>query len=225
MQSLDHAARKVLDDLAGKRKPQNYTKAMQDFRKHKNGEEVPEFSAIAFSISESQRQAEILEALLISGCPYLEIEEAFRVPAESVRIYAELFFDTSVFRTDLDRLEYLEDYPDPFGRDLKSKAVSLGYDFVLFTFASLIPKTPSQKKLLERMFMATAYKAMSMNYSGIKSETNRLAVKHAELMIKAFELLTKVNAEATPENYDLVSLLAAQPEIGPSLKPGSEEIV
>lgn len=225
MLPLDHAARKVLDDLAEKRKPQNYTKAMLDYRMHKSGNDIPETSEIAFAIRESPRQAEILEALLLSGCPFPEIEEAFRVPAESARIYAELFFDTAVFRTDLDRLEYLEDYPDAFGRDLKSKAVSLGYDFVLFTFASLIPKTPSQKKLLERMFMATAYKAMSMNYSGIKSEVNKLAVKHAELMIRAYDLLAKVNAEETPESYDLVSLLAAQPEIVPSLKPASEEII
>ena len=210
MRPLDHVSQKVLQDIEVGTAPKNYTEAMRAWHEYntKKVPSIPEDALIAFEIHKSWRQAEILEALLLSKCPEEEIQSAFSVPTQSIKIYAELFYDISVFRTDLDRLEYLEDYQNDFGRELKQKAVSLGYDFVLFTYANLIPKTPSQKKLIERMFMATAYKAMSMNYNSIRSEVNRQAVKHAELMIKAYELLTKVNEDDSSSNYDLVRLLA-----------------
>jgi hypothetical protein len=229
MRQLDHVAQKVLYDIRNKVAPSGYSEAMLAWRAY-NEEDSPAVSGtadIVFSIHESPRQSEILEALLLSGCPPEIIQEALSVPVAVTEWYAELFFDIAVFRTDLDRLEYLEDYADPWGRDLKLKAVNLGYEFVLFNFANLVPKTASQKKLVERMFMATAYKAMAMNYNGIKSEVNRQAVKHAELMIKAFDLLAKTNADDTNGSYDLVSLLAADDagQGGSVVKPKAEDII
>lgn len=191
------------EDLA-----EEYSEAMLAYRDYRLGKEVHENHEIAFAINESPRQKEILEALLLSGCPLQELKLAFDVPEISAQAYSELFFDQAVFRTGLDRLEYLEDYPDAFGKDLKIKAVNLGYEFVLFNFANLVPKTNSQKKLIEKMFMSTAYKAMAMNFNGIKSEANKQAVKHAELMMKAYELLAKINADEGTGDYDLVSFLA-----------------
>lgn len=221
----DHRARQVREDWESGIKPVHYTPAMLEYRKYFAGLDITEEASIAFAIRESRRQSEIVEALVLSGCPVEEVEEAFRVPKKSVEIYAELFYDISVFRTDLDRLEYLEDYPDPMGRDLKMKAVSLGYEYVLFNFANLVPKTVAQKKLVERMFMATAYKAMSMNYNGIRSEANKLAVKHAELMIKAYELLAKINADEGSATYDLVALLVREDVEGAPKNPASLEII
>lgn len=225
MLPLDHRAVKVQDDFKAGIPPQGYTQAMLAYRKFLAGEELSREEMIAFGIRESKRQSEILEALLLSGCPSEEIEEAFNVPCKSVEIYSDIFFDTSVFMTDLDRLEYLEDYPDPAGRDLKLKAVSLGYEFVLFNFANLVPKTAAQKKLVERMFMATAYKAMSMNFNGIKSEISKQAVRHAELMIRAYELLNKINADDGQDTYDLVSLLVREDTASSPVKASVEEII
>lgn len=218
MKPLDHRAARVVRELK-KEPPKTYTEAMLKYREHIKGGEVPDEHAIAFAIHESPRQKEIMEALLLSSCPLPELRQALDVPESAAKIYAELFFDQKVFRTGLDRLEYLEDYPDPFGKDLKVKAVNLGYEFVLFTFANLVPKTAGQKKLIEKMFMATAYKAMAMNYSGIKSEANRQAVKHAELMMKAYELLAKINADEGAGDYDLVSFLALDENENGALMP------
>jgi len=229
MRALDHVARKVLADVAAGRAPDKaYSDAMSAWYR-KNAEDGPELSVtaeIVFSIHESQTQSEIIEALILSKCPEETVEEAFAVPKEAVAWYSELFFDISAFRTDLDRLEYLENYPDGWARDLKTRAVNLGYEFVLFTYANLIPKTVSQKKLVERMFMATAYKAMAMNYNGIGTAANKQAVKHAELMIRAFDLLAKTNAEENSGTHDLVMLLAKEVDAGNMpVTPKQEEII
>lgn len=229
MLALDHVSKKVLADIQGKVRPKEYSEAMSAWYAYKSGtgQSLSKAQNIAFGIHESQRQTEILEALLLSNCPTETICEAFEVPPESIAIYAELFFDQGVFLTRLDRLEYLEDYPDPWGRDLKLRAVNLGYEYVLFTFANLVPKTQAQKKLVERMFMATAYKAMAMNYNGIKSDANKQAIRHAELMIRAYELLAKSNAEENADNHDLQSLLAAEALPDPEGKglPRPEEVI
>lgn len=203
-----------------------YSEAMLEYRRFLRKEEISPETDIALGIRDSSRQREILEALLLSACPYEEIRDAFNVPVKSVEIYSDLFFDLSVFRTDLDRLEYLEDYPDPVGRELKLKAVSLGYEYVLFNFANLVPKTHAQKKLVERMFMATAYKAMAMNYNAIKSDVSKQAVRHAELMIRAYELLNKINADDGQETYNLVNLLVNEDMDSAPQKPeAGEEII
>lgn len=209
---LDRVALKVAEE-AGKERGSDYSPAMLAYRNHLLGNEVDSDSQIAINIYNSSRQKEILEALLLSGCPLDTLQTALRVPQKAAQIYSELFFDLSSFKTDLDRLEYLEDYPDEWGRDLKLKAVSLGYEFVLFTFANLVPKTQVQKQLVERMFMATAYKAMAMNMNAIGSNTTRLAVRHAELMLKAYDTLVKANAGENSEDFNLVTLLAAGGEV------------
>lgn len=229
MQALDHVARRVLDDITAGRQPDaSYSEAMLAWYR-KNMEDSPDLSddaQIAFAIRQSEKQSEILEALILSKCPPGEVEEAFAVPEKATAIYSELFFDVHAFRTDLDRLEYLEDYENKWARDLKIKAVNLGYEFVLFTYANLIPKTTAQKRLVERMFMATAYKAMSMNYNGIGTAASKQAIKHAELMIRAYDLLAKTNADEVSGTHDLVLLLAKDMQPASAVfTPKPEEII
>ena len=229
MQALDHVARRVLADITAGRPPDGtYSEAMLAWYR-KNTEDSPDFSSaaeIAFSIRASEKQSEILEALILSKCPPAEIKEAFAVPEEATAYYSELFFDVAAFRTDLDRLEYLEDYENKWARDLKIKAVNLGYEFVLFTYANLIPRTAAQKKLVERMFMATAYKAMSMNYNGIGTAANKQAIRHAELMIRAFDLLAKTSADEVSGTHDLVLLLTKDMQpASAAFTPKPEEII
>ena len=227
MTPLDHRAQRVLADMAAARAPDDaYTDAMRAYYEHQSGQKS-DLCEIICTIRQSRLQSEILEALLLSNCPEQEIFDALAVPVQASCWYAELFFDTAVFKTGLDRIEYLEEYPDSFGRDVKMKAVSLGYEFVLFTYANLVPKTAAQKKLVERMFMATSYKAMAMNYNGIKSDVSKQAVRHAELMMRAYDLLVKTNADETNSNYDLVTLLATE-DTAPAAataKPQAEDIL
>jgi len=199
-----HDARKSLPPA------EDYTEAMRALYLYETERVIEnKVAETVFGIRESSKQSEILEALLIGECPYEEIQVALSVPIKASQWYAELYFDVTVFRTVLDKIVYLEEYDIPWARDLKMKSVNLGYEFVLFTYANIVPKTEAQKKLVERMFMATAYKAMSMNYNGINSSVNKQAVKHAELMLKAYDLLVKTNADEGAGSYDLVHLLTA----------------
>lgn len=214
MQRLDHVAQEVLNDIELGNTPNGYTEAMSAWRAYNECcTDIPDTINLVVSIHESTQQSEILEALILSNCPPEEIYQAFRVPVEVTKWYSELFFDVGVFRTDLDKIEYISTYKDKWGKDLKSKAVDLGYEFVLFTFANLVPRTSAQKKLVEKLFMATAYKAMAMNYNSINSDINKQAVKHAELMIKAYDLLVKTNADEVDTTYDLTKYLAASDNI------------
>lgn len=152
---------------------------------------LPPEGVLALDMRRSSIQRDILEALLLSECPYDIIESVFGIPQKAVTWYAELFFDVSVFRTRLDKIEYLETYPDAPGRNIRNNAVTLGYDYVLFKYANMVPKTEAQRALVERMFMATAYKAMAMNNFEMTSSVNKQAVEHAKLMLQAHNTLVK----------------------------------
>ena len=207
---LAHVALLVEADVASGRKPgPAYTPAMHFWYvvKSEDDPKLDMTGRVVLSIRRSDTQREILEALILSSCPAETIERALAVPREATAWYRELFFDTAAFLTNLDRIEYLTNYEDDFGRELKSRAASLGYEFVLFTYANLVPKTEVQKQLVERMFMATAYKAMAMNYNGIRTEITRNAVKHAELMLKAYEALRRYSDDDPSSGHDLTAFL------------------
>lgn len=54
----------------------------------------------------------ILEAFLLATNDDFEIHEALHVPLNELGIYRELFFDTSVFRSDLELIVFLRGLPD-----------------------------------------------------------------------------------------------------------------
>ena len=192
--------------------PKGLTKAEQLWWKHCHGEKVSQEASIAFGIYGDAVQREIFEALLLSSCPPEEIKSAFNVPPESVAIYKELFFDPAKFRTGLERISYLENYPDEFGKSLKQRAVDLGYAYVLFVYANIVPKTAEQKALVQKMFMSSAYKAMNMNYMGMNAAAMNKAIEHGKLMLKAFETLTRLESAGVDESYQLTEYITNQDE-------------
>lgn len=223
MQKLHHAAQQVVADIAKKRKPgDHYSEAMRHWYAWKTEirPDIPEEARLAFDIYEDQRQNYILEALILSDCPPETVREALGVPEKVTAWYRELFFDTSVFRTKLDRIAYIQEL-DGDEKDIKMKAVDLGYEFVLATYAGIIPRTDAQKRLVEKVYMATAYKAMAMNYNTLSSEATRLSVRHAELMLKAYDTLVKLNASRESSKDDFVDIMLRADELA-SARPRRE---
>ncbi len=192
---------------SGGKQPKGLTDAEALWWSHCCGKDVPEHAAIAFSMHDDPVQREILEALMISSCPVESMKEAFGIPPESVELYKQLFFDPAKFKTGLERISYLEKYPDEFGKSLKQRAVDLGYAYVLFVYANIVPKTAEQKALVEKMFMSSAYKAMNMNYMSMNASSMNKAIEHGKLMLKAFETLTKLDSSGTDDNYQLTEYL------------------
>jgi len=212
---MDSKARQVHEDVKRSKKPdKNYTEAMQQYHEFCRTRSCQsEDARVAFDIYFDELQKEIVESLLFGDAEYDDIESAFGVTRESLDIYEELFFDRSKFRNKLDKLSYLENYPNKFGKELKMRAMNLGPEFVLYTYANIVPKTTDQQKLVQRMFMASAYKAMSMNYNSLDSKITKNAVDHAKLMLKAWEVLQKFNNEDITDDTDLVKVITKM-EIG-----------
>ena len=70
---------------------------------------------------------ETLESLLFAQVSPQEVFEIVRVPVAVTTAYCELFFDTSVFEDDLDKLEYARTYTqNAYGEELKLFAVDMG---------------------------------------------------------------------------------------------------
>lgn len=225
---MDTVAKRVRRDARKRSAPDpEYTDAMRAYRRWLAKKPDDDVAGVAFAIHEDATQSEILEALLLSGCPLEDIEEAFGVPVKASRWYRELFFDTKKFRTKLDKISYVENYPDPFGKALKIRALNLGYEYVLYTYANIVPKTENQRRLVRKMFMSAAYKAMNMNYSGLTSTVTKSAVEHAKLMLKAYEALERFSGDDAGDADNLVKILAAKTDAEPTETPAScpEDII
>lgn len=211
---MDSVAQSVLRDIKRKAPAVNYTPAMLMWREYNEKGHCSDVAAdIACHMYKDKTQSEIIQALLLSECPAEDITKVFLVPTESVNIYRELFFDTRKFRTKLDKLSYVENYPDLFGQELKKRALNLGYEYVLYTYGNIVPKTDGQKNLVQRMFMSTAYKAMSMNFNGITTNATKQSVEHAKVMLKAYEALEKSETGTVDGAFELARVLVEEEKL------------
>ena len=223
---MDSIAKRVESDIRSGVKPaDDYTEAMLAYWQYCTSGSATQDCKIAFDIRKDETQREILEALILSGCPDDDIQEAFRVPLSSIRTYRELFFDPARFPTRLSVISYLEHYPNEFGRSLKMRAMNIGYEYVLYTYANIMPKTKAQKELVERMFMTSAYKAMNINFCGITSATAKQALEHGKLMLKTYEALQKLGNDDLDASYDLSRILLSKNDSGEAPRPAPEEII
>lgn len=224
---MKRLADSIREFARSKKQPdESFTEAMKLYLEYCRTKTCPSQEAeTAFLIFEDSTQREILEALILGGCPDEDIHTAFRVPVKSIHVYKELFFDIRNFRTDLERISYLEDYPDSFGRELKIRASNLGYEYVLYTYGNIVPKSSAQKALVQKMFLSSAYKAMNMNYSSMTSATMKAAVEHGKLMLKAYETLEKINSEDSNDNYNLMEVIPASDKTYETYEPLDGDLI
>ena len=188
--------------------PKGFSKAQLLYLRHCRKEPVKNADAeAAFDVHESLWQRRIVEALMLSGCPDDVFTEALGLPQEAMDIYRELFFDPSRFRNKLAMIAYLEELPDPEERTLKIMAVNLSYEFVLFKYMSIVPKSEAQDQIVQRLFLSTAYKAMAMNYVSMNSATMKVAIEHAKLMLKAYEALKDLSSDKMETANNLFEVL------------------
>ena len=236
MKPLNHVEQKIQADINARSKPTNYTAAMQAWHTYlTEGTFTDKQVEILAEIRSDFTQREILEALLLSNCPSEEIEKYLKIPVQTCEWYKELFFDTNVFLTELSRIVYIETYADnrpkketssyEWAKELKLRAVNLGYEYVLYSYANVIPDSVKQQELIERMFMASSYKAMNSNYYGINSDVTKNAVKHAELMLKAHDALQKIREGNADVGQDLVAIVTSSNKIKAHVLPKNAEII
>jgi len=202
-------ALRVQADLRKRDEPSaDYTPAMKEYFDYRKVGVLPGTPMrVALRIFSDPIQKEICEAMLLAEASPEDIEEAFNIPKEGMEIYRELFFDTKAFVTKLDRISYIENYADAFGKDLKVRAFSLGPEFVYFKYGNLLPKTDKQRDLVKRMFMSSAYRAMEANFNPMNSQVSKQALEWSKNMLKAYEALEKLLSQEGVGSGDLVHFL------------------
>ena len=145
-----------------------------------------------FYINAEEVKREIMESLLLSAADADEVYEVFGITPTMFSAYKELFFNVDNLVSRLDIVEYLENYPDGLGKALKIRAFNLGPEFVYFKYGNIVPRNETQKDLVKKMFMASAYKAMESNYSSSSTGASKAATTHASLMLKAYEVMRRL---------------------------------
>lgn len=186
---------RVRSDLASKKKPSDdYTPSMVDFYLYLQGKPCSDPAcAHAFDANKDLFQREVIEALLLVNCDYSSIMAVFELPARVLDIYREMFFDMdNAFRTKLDRISYASTYkPREGAKNMKLSAINMGPECILYTYGALIPSASAQRDLMQKIFMSSAYKAMTMHFNGIETNASKQSTEFAKIMMKAFETLEK----------------------------------
>lgn len=209
MFELDKAARRVELDAKQRLDPEGgYTPAMLAYYSYLvDGTTSDIAERVLFTrLREDRTQANLAEALILSGCPPETVEETFRIPAKAFSWYRELFFDTDQFLTELDLISYLENCPKEDGKEMKVRAVDFGYEYILYTFGHVTPNEVARTKMLQNICASTAYKALSMNYHGMTSSAGKQATEYAKIMVKVFDTLQRMPAENSA-GEDLVQFI------------------
>jgi len=81
----------------------------------------------AYDIYNSIFKREVMEAFLLATATPSEIHSILQVPENVTDTYEHLFFDTSVFKNELDRINYAYTYErDDFGASLKKFVIDMG---------------------------------------------------------------------------------------------------
>jgi hypothetical protein len=131
----------------------------------------------------------------------------------------------NAFRSDLDKVAYIESYDDPFGKELKLRSYSLGPQFIYFKYGNIVPKSEEQRHLVKKMFLASAYRAMEANFNPINSKITKASMDWSKTMIKAYEVMEKLMNEDTDQSQELVAIIAKKGFSNPQIDPTQEEIV
>ncbi len=161
--------------------------------KHCHGETVPSAADIAFRIHEDPTQREILEALIIGECPDATIQDALGIPAESLAVYRELFFDLTQFRNKLALIAYVMECSG-----IRQQALRFGYSYVLARYFGIPLDADEQRKLVQKMFADAAYTSMS-------EEEN--TADYARTALKAYEMLHKTEDKAAGNSQQLCEII------------------
>lgn len=139
----------------------------------------------AFDIYQHLYKREVIEAFLLVEASFEEIHQVLRVPAEVTKTYASLFFDTTVFEDELDRIDYAHTYKgDAFGKSLKKFAVDLGKESLKIKMSRgryTVKPSEVQNEILSTCFVMGQMVKMNPTDSDISRES----LKWAQLGLKA----------------------------------------
>ncbi len=206
---MDHRAKRVQSDFKkGEDVGADYSEEMREYYEYLSTQKTSSKTySHVFKIYNDPIQREIVESLLFADADPIDIHLVFNIDPEVVETYRHLFFDTEEFISRLDKISYVERYDNKFGKELKLRSLNLGPDFIYFLYGNFIPKTKSQKELLKKIFLSSAYRTMNLNYNPLGSKVSTAALEQGKLMLKAYDALEKYAKDDSEDGMDLLKLV------------------
>lgn len=149
------------------------------------GETVDAGVTRAYDIYTHTYKREILESFLLVGTDAREIDQILRITPAITEVYTHLFFDTTVFEDELDRIEYAHGYArNEFGSEMKKFAIELGRESLKVRVSRgtyVLPPTAVQNEIRSTAFIL----AQRAKINPIDSEVSKEAFRWAQLALKA----------------------------------------
>ena len=184
------------------------TELEQEYKKFLDGDTDNISSSLqhAHEIYSDPYKKEVLEAFILSGATTDEISTSLRLNTEVIEIYKYLFFDTSVFRDELEIESYVHTYPDEYGKKLKINAITIGKDYLFFRFSrgkKDLDLDLALKSMVETAFMLS--KATKLN--PLDSSVSKEARQWAQLAGKLIETYYKVTGGKDSKQGELKIVL------------------
>jgi len=125
----------------------------------------------------------LIEAFLLSTEDDAKISHALDMPPDEVEVYRSVFFDTKVFRTQLERIVFMQEFPEnhPY-KKLYSIAMRQGFEALRWNYCQ--NRGEVTPELVIKTVMTDAY-FRSLEHRGYisTSKTAREAAKYARISV------------------------------------------
>lgn len=126
----------------------------------------------------------ILEAFLISSKSDFSISEAISMPPEEVNAYRELFFDTTVFRTELEMIAFMQEIPEDHpAKPLYRVAYHQGLGALQWHFCRNKGEVPAED-VVKTLMTDTYFRALEHRGQVITGKLAREAAKYAKISLE-----------------------------------------
>lgn len=208
---VDRRHLEVVKDARARKKPgAHYTDTMRAYWYYlvdgNSGDPDVDYAASMYASCGVRRA--IMVSLLLGAADPADILTVFDVPVRATQAFKELFFDSSVFKTRLDRLEFLETMrDDPVAFEMAKRACAIGPEFIYFTYGNHMPSTEAQKHMVKKLYMTSAYKAMESMFNSPTSKVSAASRDYAKLMLKAYETIDALLSSEPDDGMSFVKVL------------------
>lgn len=180
-----------------------------------HGQAGDNYVARALEAYAGDTEREVMQAWLIAHATDAQVKQYLRVPEEVTRAYRHLFFDTGVFRDELDVLRWVREYKPSgtaaYDEGLLQNAMMFGVDYLVWIFfrgeSSVDPET------VKKQVMADAYFRGRMNR--FHPLTSREAQLSHTFMATAFKAAQALSERGQPDINQLVIKLRYRDETVP----------
>ncbi len=160
--------------------------------------------AYALGIYAGNTEREVMQAWLMANATDAQIHHHLRIPEQVTRAYRHLFFDTTVFRDELDVIRWVREFKPScsadFGEQFLQNAVMIGVDYLAWLFGrgepTLAPET------VQKHLMADAYFRGRMNR--LHPLTSKEVQVAHRLMLTAFKVSQSLAKDSRPDISEIL---------------------